>query len=193
MNEHITKAREFAMTAHGDQKYGDMPYVAHLDQVASWLPLFGYDDTASSGHGDQYQVAYLHDVLEDTDVTEEDLRQAGFGEFVIEAVKFVTDEDGPNRKTRKRLTYRRMQDQLLDMDGPVAHTVGRDIKVADRLANLSVGLGTQNYGLLKMYLKERDTFWLALLGSVNYPWWQEYESLMDEAQAQIDNRKRKVR
>ena len=35
-------------------------------------------------------VALLHDVLEDTYVTEEELRDSGFGEEIIDAIKLVT-------------------------------------------------------------------------------------------------------
>lgn len=39
-------------------------------------------------------VAYLHDVVEDTDVTLDDLRKAGFSEQVAEAVDALTRRDG---------------------------------------------------------------------------------------------------
>lgn len=31
------KARDFAIIAHGNQKYGDQPYVVHLDEVFNVL------------------------------------------------------------------------------------------------------------------------------------------------------------
>lgn len=39
-------------------------------------------------------VGWLHDVVEDTDVTLDDLRRLGFDEFLIEALRCVTKEDG---------------------------------------------------------------------------------------------------
>jgi hypothetical protein len=39
-------------------------------------------------------VAVLHDTLEDTSLTEDDLRREGFSETVITAVKAVTHQDG---------------------------------------------------------------------------------------------------
>ena len=31
----VDRARAFAVQAHGDQRYGDEPYVVHLDEVAA--------------------------------------------------------------------------------------------------------------------------------------------------------------
>jgi (p)ppGpp synthase/HD superfamily hydrolase len=56
----INKAKEFAIKHHGEQKYGDRPYSFHLDQVVSYLVPYG--ETAQV-------IGYLHDVVEDTDVT----------------------------------------------------------------------------------------------------------------------------
>ncbi len=39
-------------------------------------------------------IAVLHDVLEDTDCTEDDLRRAGYSERVIEALDHLTRRDG---------------------------------------------------------------------------------------------------
>jgi (p)ppGpp synthase/HD superfamily hydrolase len=51
-------ARDFAIRAHGDQKYGSEPYVAHLDAVVAVLNEFGYS-------GDEYVCSgYLHDKQE---------------------------------------------------------------------------------------------------------------------------------
>lgn len=57
-------ARRFAHIAHGNQMYRDnSPHVDHLDRVASHFPIA----TA------EWIVAYLHDILEDTGVTYDDL------------------------------------------------------------------------------------------------------------------------
>lgn len=56
-----------------------MPYVLHPLHVAEQMP-------------DEYRttVALLHDVVEDTDVTFEDLQKMGYPEEVIEALKCLT-------------------------------------------------------------------------------------------------------
>jgi (p)ppGpp synthase/HD superfamily hydrolase len=85
----IELAREIATKAHEGQirKRGietGWPYIVHPESVSkmvSHVPIL-------------VAAAWLHDVLEDTKVTEDDLRQAGIQQDVIDIVKMVTR--GPN-------------------------------------------------------------------------------------------------
>ena len=61
----IHQANTFAIRAHGNQQYGDKPYVVHLDAVAELLTKYG--ETAQI-------IAYLHDVIEDTEITYTDVK-----------------------------------------------------------------------------------------------------------------------
>ena len=76
----IEKALQIAAKAHEGQKDKEgQPYILH--------PL----RAMMSVEGEEAQiVAILHDVIEDTSVTADDLRQAGFSEKVIDAVLCVT-------------------------------------------------------------------------------------------------------
>jgi hypothetical protein len=76
----IEKALQIAAGAHEGQKDKEgLPYILH--------PL----RAMLSVQGEEAQiVAILHDVIEDTSVTANDLRQAGFGEKVVAAVLCVT-------------------------------------------------------------------------------------------------------
>ena len=78
------KAMKFCFKAHKDQvdKSG-MPYVFHPFHVAEQMT-----DEATT------IVALLHDVVEDTDYTLEDIAAEGFGEEILEAVALMTHEDG---------------------------------------------------------------------------------------------------
>ena len=78
------KAMKFCFKAHKDQvdKSG-MPYVFHPFHVAEQMT-----DEATT------IVALLHDVVEDTDYTLEDLAAEGFGKEILEAVALMTHEDG---------------------------------------------------------------------------------------------------
>ena len=79
-------AREFAVSAHGDQKYGDQPYAVHLDDVSRTLAELGFSD-------DELQmIAMLHDVLEDTHASASEIAER-FGVGVLEAVKQLTCGD----------------------------------------------------------------------------------------------------
>jgi len=130
-----SKAQNLAEKAHRGQKYGNGPYTDHLDEVVRALKSGGYGDEASRA------AAYLHDVLEDTATTSEELLAAGFDSDVVKAVEFCSDEEGPNRKTRKHLTYARMaslRDALVATASPWEYkyvVLGIQVKVADRLAN----------------------------------------------------------
>ena len=78
------KAMKFCFKAHKDQvdKSG-MPYVFHPFHVAEQMT-----DEATT------IVALLHDVVEDTDYTLEDIAAEGFGKEILEAVALMTHEDG---------------------------------------------------------------------------------------------------
>jgi (p)ppGpp synthase/HD superfamily hydrolase len=52
-------------------------------------------------------VAYLHDVVEDTDITVEQV-DTKFGELVASCVAILSDEPGQDRKDRKAKTYQKI-------------------------------------------------------------------------------------
>ena len=84
--ELFAKAVAFAAEKHKSQTRRDgSPYIYHPLKVAEILKDAGYDI--------HYQIAaVLHDTLEDTDATEEEIR--AFGEDVLEAVRLVTRPAG---------------------------------------------------------------------------------------------------
>ncbi|MCI5143160.1 MAG: bifunctional (p)ppGpp synthetase/guanosine-3',5'-bis(diphosphate) 3'-pyrophosphohydrolase, partial [Candidatus Electrothrix sp. ATG1] len=82
-----TKARKFALKHHGEQKYGKHPYKVHLDAVAELVQKYG--ETAII-------IAYLHDVVEDTEVNLDDIKKE-FGELIADCVAVLTDEPGKDR------------------------------------------------------------------------------------------------
>ena len=83
MIEIIEEARRLAKTAHAGQFYGTGdPYFTHLEQVANMARKLGYCDEVVA-------ASYLHDIVEDTSVTIEDLGTE-FPESVVNAVESVT-------------------------------------------------------------------------------------------------------
>ena len=84
--EMTRKAIHFAFHAHDGQKdRSGLPYILHPVHLAEQMTT-----------EDACVVAMLHDVLEDTDMTAEDLRKEGFTERQIRAVELLTrreDED----------------------------------------------------------------------------------------------------
>lgn len=73
-------ALKLCFAAHKDQMdKSDMPYVFHPFHLAEQMQ----DEETTI-------VALLHDVVEDTDYTIEDLRQMGFSERVLSAIALMT-------------------------------------------------------------------------------------------------------
>ena len=74
------KAINICFQAHKEQKdKTGLPYVFHPFHLAEQMK----DETTTV-------VALLHDVVEDTNITFNDLRKEGFPEEVITALKFLT-------------------------------------------------------------------------------------------------------
>jgi (p)ppGpp synthase/HD superfamily hydrolase len=79
-------AIRFAMEAHGSQKdKAGMPYILHPLRVMLALPYWEHRLRA---------VAVLHDVVEDTGETLEDLLNAGLDPFIVNAVDALTKRRG---------------------------------------------------------------------------------------------------
>lgn len=137
-------AKEFALLMHGSQQYGDSPYEYHLQAVVDVLKRFGFDDSTLIA------AAWLHDVLEDTEATSEDLK-ARFTADVVDTVERVSTEPGKNRKERTERTYPKIR-------GSQNAVI---LKLADRIANVEACL-KDNPGLLEMYSREYEAFRSAL-------------------------------
>jgi hypothetical protein len=84
----IEKAKDVATWAHSGQfRLGGMPYITHPEAVANMLMNAGESEEVVA-------TAWLHDVVEDTQVTLEDLRAHGFPESVVMAVEVITKVKG---------------------------------------------------------------------------------------------------
>lgn len=78
------KAMQLAFDAHKEQKdRSGLPYIYHPIHLAEQM------DTEQS-----VCAALLHDVVEDSDMTLEDLRNAGFTEEIVAAVELLTHRPG---------------------------------------------------------------------------------------------------
>ncbi|MCA9707733.1 MAG: bifunctional (p)ppGpp synthetase/guanosine-3',5'-bis(diphosphate) 3'-pyrophosphohydrolase [Myxococcales bacterium] len=145
----VAEARAFAVRAHGDQRYGEHPYVLHLDEVHDVLREHGRPPLPTT----RLVVAYLHDVVEDTDVTLAQI-ETRFGAVVAGCVDLLTDAPGRNRKERKAATYARLGG--VAVADPLHHALV--VKAADRLANVRRCVLDRNDRLLHVYRGEHPTF-----------------------------------
>ena len=116
MTEYVITAREFARRAHAGQrdKAGREYFEGHLVPIASAAQVFGPDVLAA---------AWLHDVLEDTAATAEDLARAGIPADVVAGVESVTRRSG---ETYSELIQRACAD-----------SVGRFVKLVDNAWNIT--------------------------------------------------------
>lgn len=82
--EMTKKALKLCFEAHKEQSdKSGIPYVFHPFHLAEQMQ----DEESTI-------VALLHDVIEDTEYTLEDLRKMGFGDSVLAAIDLMTHEDG---------------------------------------------------------------------------------------------------
>ena len=122
----IKKAYEFAKDKHKDQlRRSGEPYIIHPIQVAYILSTLGLDHSTIC-------AALLHDVIEDTDVTLEDIAK----EFSPEIAEMV---DGVTKLSK--LNYSSEQEQQVENYRKMFLAMGKDIRViliklADRLHNM---------------------------------------------------------
>ena len=122
----IKRAYEFAKANHGDQlrKSGE-PYIIHPIQVGYILADIGLDESTIC-------AALLHDVVEDTPVTREELEKE-FGSEIAEMVDGVTKLG--------KLKYTSKEEQQVENYRKMFLAMGKDIRViliklADRLHNM---------------------------------------------------------
>ena len=109
--EDIEKARAFAQKRHAGlcDRAGE-PYTGHLSRVAGRL-----SDTPAAA-----VVAWLHDTVEDTGVTPEEIAEL-FGEDTAKAVDAVTHREG--------------EDYMDYVWRAGAHPIGRLVKISDLIDN----------------------------------------------------------
>ena len=124
--EALEKAYKFAEIAHANQKRASgEPYFIHPCAVANILIDMGLDAATVS-------AALLHDTIEDTPVTEEDIRKE-FGDEVLELVSGVTKLD--------KIVFSSQEQEEAENFRKIFVAMAKDIRViiiklADRLNNM---------------------------------------------------------
>jgi (p)ppGpp synthase/HD superfamily hydrolase len=181
MSEVIKEARDFAITAHWGQMYGSKPYYFHLDRVAEIARHYNLPEEIIA-------AAYMHDVVEDTKVTANEVFDK-FGYEIATLVYAVTDEesdldfdflikkDGLTerqakdaiRKDKKKKTYPKI----------LAHPYGVFLKLCDRLANVECSLTSKDTRMIDKYREEQPGFKEKLFTpGVASNMWSDLENLM---------------
>lgn len=120
-SDKVKRAIEFATKKHkGQKRIGGNDYISH--------PVAVYEMVKKQGYGEDYQItALFHDLLEDTDATEEEILFYG-NQNVLTAVKLLTKEKGYDMKSY--------------IEGIKVNPIAFAVKSADRLHNLQCAFVT---------------------------------------------------
>ncbi len=124
--EMLLHAYDYAKNAHKDQKRASgEPYFIHPCSVAEILVDLGLD-------AETVAAALLHDVIEDTEATDEDIRRE-FGEGVLTLVSGVTKLD--------KIVFKSQEEEEAENFRKIFIAMAKDIRViiiklADRLHNM---------------------------------------------------------
>lgn len=135
------------------------PYIEHCirvsNDVGNYLGEFGYCDNKNMKdmqEVDDYQcAAMLHDIIEDTDMTLDELKEKGFNDNVINAIDCIT-----RRKDEKYVDY---------IDRLCYNDIARLVKIMDLWHNMEVDRGYKAF-------KEK-------FGSIFNRYYKAYCKLMD--------------
>lgn len=139
----LVKAIEFASQKHKNQKrkYTNEPYIVH--------PLEVMNIVKTVPHSEEMLIAaVLHDTVEDTDTTFEEIEQL-FGSIVKSLVKDLTDVSTPNqgnRKVRKEIDRNHTKN---------ASKEAKTIKLADLISN-SQSIIKHDKDFTEVYMNEKN-------------------------------------
>ena len=136
-SDKVKRAIEFATQKHkGQKRIGGNDYISH--------PIAVYEMVKKQGYDEDFQItALFHDLLEDTNATEEEILFYG-SQNVLTAVKLLTKEKGYDMKTY--------------IDGIKSNPIAFAVKSADRLHNLQCALVASNEFKRKYILETVDWY-----------------------------------
>ncbi len=177
----IEKAVRIAVLAHKEQtrKESDLPYVMHPFMVAFKLQKYDFPDEVIA-------AALVHDVVEDTKFTTEELRKE-LGPEVSEIVKTVTNDDSLPWEEKKRKYIETVR------NGPIG---AKAVATADKIHNLESILiayqekGPEVWEYFKRSREKKIWFEEEMLKMLKETWQHplvlEYESLLGKLKEKIN-------
>lgn len=178
----MRNARDYAIVAHGTQMYGEYHYSKHLDDVYDICQKILNKCVENSfyyinfSYNNYYQVCYLHDILEDTNITYNELCKDFNEEIAFIVYMISSNKPFENRKQKINFMYK-MFNEVYQNDRK--KFLAKLVKSCDRLANMRSCSENNNLHLLNMYVKEykdfKNTFYV-----------EEFKELYDEMEAIIN-------
>lgn len=167
------QARRYATRAHAEagqrRKYTDEPYIVHPAAVAELVRSVSADDALLA-------TAWLHDTVEDTDTTLNDI-EVHFGPRVAQLVEMLTDCAQPqakNRAARKLAHFRHTASA-----SPEAQT----IKLADIIDNTRAIVRFDPH-FARVYLVEKR-IQIGLLKQGDAQLWQQASTIIEQGIIQL--------
>ncbi|MBR3251276.1 MAG: bifunctional (p)ppGpp synthetase/guanosine-3',5'-bis(diphosphate) 3'-pyrophosphohydrolase [Erysipelotrichaceae bacterium] len=135
----INEAIKFASLAHmGMRRKGnDQPYIFHPLEVMSLVSLMTLDEEILC-------AAILHDTVEDTDVSIEDIKE-NFGERVASLVGYESEDKRGN--VNKSATWKKRKEETIERISSLDDEGAKMVCLADKVSNLrSIHLGLLDKG-----------------------------------------------
>lgn len=176
------KALNFAAEAHKNQfrKGTDTPYITHPVDVADIIATMTDDENMIA-------AGLLHDVVEDTDRTEADIR-ACFGDRIANLVSAETEDKMRDQKAEDTWIIRK-QNTLWGLEH--ASKEAKIMALADKLANLrSIDrdyqlVGDQIWNRFNQKDPDKQAWYYKTVADLtselcDYDAWQEYKGLCDK-------------
>lgn len=167
------QARRYATEVHAAagqrRKYTDEPYIVHPAAVVELV-------RSVTGNEHMLAAAWLHDTVEDTGTTLEDIRQQ-FGPDVAELVAMLTDKKQPqakNRTARKVAHFRHTASAAPD---------AQTIKLADIIDNTRAIVQYDPH-FARIYLVEKQVQ-IGLLQQGDATLWQQAQTTIAQGMAQL--------
>jgi (p)ppGpp synthase/HD superfamily hydrolase len=171
----VERAAKIALLAHnGQTRKGDgSPYIIHPLMVAMKLNQYGFDDKIVA-------AALVHDVLEDTDFSEKDLRLE-LGDEIVEIVKAVTNDDSLSWEEKKKKYIETVRNGGVE---------AKAVALADKIHNLESLLAAYEEQGSKLWEKfnrgKEQKIWFEtevlkmLQETWDHPMIKEYEELIEK-------------
>lgn len=166
----VRRAYEVAQAAHSGQMRDEgTPYIVHPIRVAVCLvdELGLYSPTLICS-------ALLHDVIEDSDITREDIEQ-WFGEEIAEIVWLLTKLEQVSLRE-----YLARIEEARQTGAPI-------VKLCDRLDNLRSVIHTPRFEKKRRYIRTTEEHYLPLAARTNQYLHSELQHWLDQARHHVES------
>jgi guanosine-3',5'-bis(diphosphate) 3'-pyrophosphohydrolase len=168
----VQKAFNYAREKHHGQERKYMPgvpYIIHPVAVAARVLCLDCCDV------DMLCAAYLHDVVEDCNVTVGDLVYEGFNIITIDYVLWLTNESKKPEHSHKKRAERKQIDYEHISRAPKK---ARLIKYCDRICNLR-DMNNAPLDFFALYIQESEDLVRNYLFGLDYTLDSEYNAIID--------------